>query len=304
MSEVQSRSSLAFAAFAIVVLVLTLAISGCQAKQNLIVQDKEFPEIHLIADSPGLRQMISQEEAVEAMELNSWQKPVNPKTLLQQLKDVAENPEKYTPGRSAFLLAMRHQPSVAVHDQAHIEIVSTSLASCTLIAFASAKFVNVRVLDGSDRGEKGWVCSDKINIDDAKSKAALEEAKKQPPVKTTLCEMTGQPDKYVGRVVEVRAAVEQGFEVSLLTDKTCSARIWFDTTTANLDEEHYQRIEESLRRNNGFATVVGRFDHVGWLSRIKSNGFGHLGQWQSQLIMFSFKGSESEPEPVVPKTMK
>lgn len=293
MSEVQPRNPFALAVSAIVVLPLVLAVSGCQAKQSLIIQDKQVSEIHLIADSPRVRQLISQEEAVEAKVLDSWQKNSRPGNGPEQLKDVDENPEKYTPGRSGFLMAMRQQPSVAVHDQAHVEIVSTSLASCTEIPFATSNFVNVRVLEGPDRDKKGWLCSEKISIDDAKSKAALEEAKKQPPIKTTLCELIGQPNKYVGRVVEVRAVVEQGFEVSLLTDKTCSARIWFDTTTANLDEEQYQRIEESLRSNNGLATVVGRFDHVGWFSWMQGNGLGHLGQWQSQLIMFSFKGSST-----------
>src|SRR5262249_28192765 len=116
----------------------------------------------------------------------------------------------------------------------------------------------------------------------------------EPPIKTTLCELVTHPKTYTGRSVEIRAAVEQGFEVSLLVDNTCSARIWFDTTTAKFDEDQYRRIEEYLRNNNEVATVVGSFDHVGWFSRLKGNGFGHLGQWQSQFVLQSFKGADPE----------
>jgi hypothetical protein len=99
------------------------------------------------------------------------------------------------------------------------------------------------------------------------------------------------PDKYVGRVVEISAVVERGFEVSLLVDNACSARVWLDTVSAKLDEEHYRRFDAYLRSNNRVATVVGRFDHVGWFRLLNGNGFGHLGQWQSQLVMMSFEGA-------------
>jgi hypothetical protein len=149
----------------------------------------------------------------------------------------------------------------------------------------------VRVLEGADRGKEGWLCSEKLGVNDAKSKTVAAQAKAEPPIKTTLCDLVTHPDTYIGRVVEIRAVVEQGFEVSLLTDRSCSARIWFDTTSANLDEEQYQRIESYLRNSNGLASVVGRFDHVGWFDRLKGRGFGHLGQWASQLVMLSFKGA-------------
>jgi hypothetical protein len=146
-------------------------------------------------------------------------------------------------------------------------------------------------MEGADRGKEGWLCSEKLGVNDAKSKTVAAQAKADPPIKTTLCELVAHPDTYIGRVVEVRAVVKDGFEVSLLTDSSCSARIWLDTTTANLDQEQYQRIESYLRSNNGLATMVGRFDHVGWFDRLKGNGFGHLSQWESQLVMLSFNGA-------------
>jgi hypothetical protein len=266
-------------------------ISGCQEKQDLIIRDDKVPNIQLTADSKAVRRLISHEEALEKTIEESWQKNAKPENFGQQLKDVHEHPERYTPGRSDFLLAIQEQPAVVVRGPAHVEIVSTSLAACTLIPFATSNFVNVRVREGPERGKEGWLCSEKLGVNDAKTKIGAAQAKAEPPIKTALCELVAHPDTYIGRVVEVRAVVKEGFEVSLLTDSSCSARIWLDTTTANLDEEQYQRIESYLRSSHGLASVVGRFDHVGWFARLKGGGFGHLSQWASQLVMLSFKGA-------------
>jgi hypothetical protein len=274
---------------AALVLAFAVLLSACQVKQDLIVQDHKVPDIQLAVDSKAVRQLISHEEAREKTILESWQKNAKPENV-GQLKDLVEHPERYTPGRSDFLLAIQEQPAVVVHGPAHVEIVSTSLAGCTLIPFAAANFVNVRVVEGRDRGKVGWLCSEKLGVNDAKSETLAAQAKAEPPIQTTLCELVTHPDKYIRQVVEVRGVVEQGFEVSLLTDASCSARIWLDTTTANLDQEQYQRIYSYLRSSNGMASLVGRFDHVGWFERLKGNGFGHLGQWESQLVMLTFKG--------------
>ncbi len=53
------------------------------------------------------------------------------------MQDATEHPERYTPGRSQFLVAMQEQPSVVVRGLAHVEIVSTSLAACTLTPLVS-----------------------------------------------------------------------------------------------------------------------------------------------------------------------
>jgi hypothetical protein len=288
--QCQSRITIAFVA---IVLSLAVLTSGCQVKQDLIIQGKENQEIQLVTDSTAVRLMISNEEAVERAVLDSWQKNSRPENTEQQMKDVEEHPERYTPGRNNFLALMEQQPRVIVHGRAHLDIVKTSGAPCTLIPLASPDFADVRVREGPDRGKEGWLCSDQIDVNDERN--VVVGPSTAPPIKTTLCELLADPDKYVGRVVEIRAAVEEGFEVSLLVDDTCSARIWFDQITANLDREHYRRIEAYLRSNNQVATVVGRFDHVGWFSwRFNwlygyGNGFGHLGQWQSQLVMQSFK---------------
>ncbi len=117
-------------------------------------------------------------------------------------------------------------------------------------------------------------------------------AKAGPAIETSLCELVTHPDKYTGRIVQIRAVVEQGFEVSLLVDSACSARIWLDAVSANFDEETWRRFETSLRSNNGVAVCSRgalRSCRTGLRSSM-GNGFGHLGAWQSQLVMTSFKG--------------
>ncbi len=276
------------AAFVLPFVVLT---SGCQAKQTLIIRNNERGNLQLVADSRAVQRLISDEEAVEKAVLDSWQKGSTPESTGQKLKDVADHPERYTPGRSQFLLEMQEQPGVVVRSPAHVKILGTSLAACTVTPFATTNFVNVRVSEGPDRGKAGWICSKKIDDYDAMIGTVAAPAKAEPPIRTTLCEVVTNPDKYSGRVVEIRAVVETGFEVSLLVDNGCSARVWLDIATANLDEEQYRRFDAYLRSNNRVATVVGRFDHLGWFRRLQGDGFGHLGGWQSQMVMMSFKGA-------------
>ncbi|MGD0135956.1 MAG: hypothetical protein ABSE57_28245 [Bryobacteraceae bacterium] len=282
------RFSIVAAAFVIGSFAL---FSGCQTKQDLIIRNSERLELRLVADSPAVRRLISDEEASEKAVLDSWQKGSRPENTEQQMKDVTEHPEHYTQGRSQFLLAMQQQPSAVVRGPAHIEILSTSLAACTVTPFATTNFVNVQVSEGPDQGKEGWVCSESIGVHDAVTNTVAVPAKAEPPIKTTLCELVTHPDKYVGRVVEISAVVERRFEVSLLVDNACSARVWLDIATANLDEEQYRRFDAYLRNNNQVGTVVGRFDNLGWFKQIHGDGFGHLGQWQSQLVMMSFKGA-------------
>jgi hypothetical protein len=291
MGAIRPQSRVRFVAAALVL--VAAATSGCRAKQELIIQDKQVPALQLVTDSSAVSRLISNEETTEEKVLDSWQKNNRPENAVQRLKDVAEHPELYTPGRDDFLMAMHQQPAVIVHGPAHVEIVKTSLAACTLIPFATTNFVMVRVVEGPERGEEGWLCSEKIGVNEANSNVS-DQVNVEPPLKTTLCELMAHPETYTGRIVEIRAAVELGFEVSLLVDKTCSASIWFDRTTTKFDEDQYRRMEEYLRNNNDVATVAGRFDHVGWFTRRKGNGFGHLGQWQSQLVLQSFKGADSE----------
>lgn len=48
------------------------------------------------------------------------------------------------------------------------------------------------------------------------------------PIETTLCDIHKNPDKFNGKTVIVRATVVNGFEASLLRDKTCDAHVWFE----------------------------------------------------------------------------
>jgi len=56
----------------------------------------------------------------------------------------------------------------------------------------------------------------------------LSAQNKNVPIRTTICELVKHPRRYNGRIVEVRATVQGGFETSALVDPACSERVWFD----------------------------------------------------------------------------
>lgn len=276
----------------IVVLASAVMTSACQEKQDIRVQGDASQEIRLVADSPAVRALISNEESVQEAVLDSWTKNSSPENIQQDLKDVADHPERYSPGRKEFLAAMQQQPAVIIHGQDHFEIVKASGAACTSEPLSSPNFILVRISGGSDKGKEGWLCVDQIDPDYPPN-PDREPVKAGPAMEITLCELVTHPGKYSGQTVEVRAIVEQGFEVSLLVDKACSARVWFNTLPVHWDEKEYQRIEEHLHENNQVATIVGRFEHVDRIRQLVGLGFGHLNQWQSQLTLRSFEGMES-----------
>jgi len=51
----------------------------------------------------------------------------------------------------------------------------------------------------------------------------ISQVNPEQPVKTTVCELTTQPERFKGRIVQVRAAVITSMEIGGLQDATCSA---------------------------------------------------------------------------------
>lgn len=60
------------------------------------------------------------------------------------------------------------------------------------------------------------------------SDMAFGQVKSDEPIKTTLCELLKTPEKFNGKMVEVRATVKSGFEWGGLTDASCSANLLSD----------------------------------------------------------------------------
>jgi hypothetical protein len=128
-------------------------------------------------------------------------------------------------------------------------------------------------------------------------------------------------------MVQVRAHIRTGFEVSLLSDDSCSAKIWFSpsgTTYITFNnrttpkrpalvvrqDAEYRKMNDFLNGDynpkNGTwviysvtATVTGRFDHVskaGLDAKVKIvTGFGHLNSYESQLVLESVSDVAAVP---------
>src|SRR5271157_1913042 len=112
------------------------------------------------------------------------------------------------------------------------------------------------------------------------------------PIETTLCELVKEPEGFNGKIVQLRAVIQTGFELSVVRDDSCSASIWltgpgvtyvmrtprstWPSITLQRDDE-YRKMQDYLNKQyrpkrGSFcvwcplykvtARVTGRFDHV------------------------------------------
>jgi hypothetical protein len=101
------------------------------------------------------------------------------------------------------------------------------------------------------------------------STAAFAQTQTQEPVKTTLCEIAKQPDRFTGKRVQFRSTIESGvmYLPSSAVDDTCSADVPF----FSLDEAHaalllkskeFRKLTKYLSKTPFVqATVTGWFEH-------------------------------------------
>jgi len=55
---------------------------------------------------------------------------------------------------------------------------------------------------------------------------ALGQGEVDAPIKTTLCEVKREPDRFNGKIIQVRARIFAAFEYSNLIDDSCAVRTW------------------------------------------------------------------------------
>jgi len=84
------------------------------------------------------------------------------------------------------------------------------------------------------------------------SVVVVAEVKAEGPIKTTVCELLGHPERFNGKVVQIRATIRVGFEFSVLFDDSCDkGGIWNgsdDFTDASGVQFAYITSEADLQR--------------------------------------------------------
>ena len=144
------------------------------------------------------------------------------------------------------------------------------------------------------------------------------DAKK--PVRASVCGVLRHPERYDGRIVQIRGNVSMGFESFILTDyadPSCSGTIWLEyadeigaapngraalKVLRNAELRHFEHVtgvegSRATSCSNGHeskghdvvATLIGRVDHEtrqcgkSGGKRGSLCGYGHMGQWKTQL---------------------
>jgi hypothetical protein len=138
------------------------------------------------------------------------------------------------------------------------------------------------------------------------------------PIKTTLCKVKTEPDRFNGRIIQVRARIETDFEYSNLFDKSCGMNTWLewegqmDTESGRRAQrflgEHYYPCPGFCRKYKVLATVIGRFETATKGAKATQDPatgivtvplpiarFGHMGGWSSQLVLQSISDVTAKP---------
>jgi hypothetical protein len=164
--------------------------------------------------------------------------------------------------------------------------------------------------------------------------------KPEAPIKTTLCEIMRDTERFNGKIVQVPAVLVEGFELTAIIDKTCLEKIWLsvgnqgdaavdaDSEFASIesaseiqrpDRLNWKRLSPLRPLTSDQHSLLsyllqgivecpmcetsrlftGRFDHADHNKmravrrrstgqiRITPVGFGHLGYWESELVLES-----------------
>jgi hypothetical protein len=119
-------------------------------------------------------------------------------------------------------------------------------------------------------------------------------------VRTTLCQLAKDPERFSDHLVQFEATVEKNFERSVALDRTCGAEIWLDTDHLH-DPLSWNGLYPAMNehscdpRCDVVASLAGKFQHDRSGGAPVNHGFGHLGQWSSQLVLKSVSIVTSKP---------
>jgi len=143
-------------------------IVGC----DLLNPDRELKTqdgvlARIIEDNPAVESLFSAERSRDA-EADRLMRDVLSHT--EGLSDtegakwfeIMRNPERITPGRREFLLAMSRQSGISVPGGTYARSLESSGPKCTLHPQELSAYIKVRITSGPFRGREGWVCEDDV----------------------------------------------------------------------------------------------------------------------------------------------
>jgi len=116
------------------------------------------PEVRLISDSPDVRLLISRQEKSDAAELHWLRESRTHDERVHGVEDRRRHPERYAPTLRSFIDAMAAKPGVAVRGGNACRLLERSQARCTPDPLDTFAYVKVRITEGHERGQEGWVC--------------------------------------------------------------------------------------------------------------------------------------------------
>ena len=134
-------------------------IGGCDLlnpDRHLVTRDG--PPSRVVDDSPEVERLFSVQKARDAEVDYFWQEGHSQEDGMKRIEDIHRHPERYTPGRKEFLLAMSLQPGVFVRGKTYVRHLESSGAKCELYPEVTATYIKVRITSGPLHGREGWVC--------------------------------------------------------------------------------------------------------------------------------------------------
>ena len=145
-------------AAAILIAVTVCACDLLNPNRQLKTQDRL---VRLIAPSPAVDSLLSRQRTQDEEVERFWREPHSKDEGIRRVQELQTNPERYYPGRSAFLLTMAQQPGESIPASSYLRLLESSEVKCSKPLFTTT-FIKVRVTSGPLVGRVGWVCEDDV----------------------------------------------------------------------------------------------------------------------------------------------
>lgn len=116
----------------------------------------------LVQDSPDIERLLSIQRTRDAEGDTFWREKHSSESVTKRVENMRLNPERYAPGREAFLLAMSRSAALSVPGHTYARLVQQSGARCNLNPITTSSYVKVLITSGPLRGNQGWMCEDSL----------------------------------------------------------------------------------------------------------------------------------------------